>query len=107
MPKSSQLQEVIIVSSTKFTAQQYVERGFNKSNTASSAETLKKACWNGMLKEMLPELFIPFSPDTQLFLWQMRECKNVFTLEMAENPTELDFEMSIDPYCFMELQNYN
>lgn len=107
MPKLSQLQEVIIVSATQFTTKQYIENKSPQSVGTSSSETLKKACWNGMLKEMLPELFIPFSPDTQLFLWQMRECKNVFTLEMAENPTDLDFEMSIDPYCFMELQNYN
>ncbi len=107
MPKLSQLQEVIIVSNTRFTSQQYVEKSGHSVARKSTSETLKKACWNGMLKEMLPELFLPFSPDTQLFLWQMRECKNVFTLEMAENPTDLDFEMSIDPYCFMEIQNYN
>ena len=54
-----------------------------------------------------PEIFLHFNPDTKLFLWQMRECKNVVTMELAERPVELDFTTSIDPYCFMELQEYN
>lgn len=60
-----------------------------------------------MLKDILPELFLHFSKEDKLFLWQMRECRNVFTMELSEKPGDLDFQASIDPYCFMELQEYN
>jgi len=109
MPKKSQLQEIIIVSNSKFTNRQYIETNSTskKNQLQTTGDTLKQACWNGLLKEMLPELFINNSSSSQLFLWQMRECKNVFTLELAESPCDLEFLTSIDPYCFMELQHFN
>ena len=55
----------------------------------------------------MPELFFMFTPDVKLYLWQMRECENLLTLEMSEEPIELDFYASIDPYSFMEIQEYN
>jgi hypothetical protein len=48
-----------------------------------------------------------FTSDTNLFLWQMREGEKVITMELSEEPTELDFHASIDPYIFMEIQQYN
>ena len=59
------------------------------------------------MKNLIPELFFVFAPDTKLFIWQMRECDQLLTLEMAEEPNELDYYTSIDPYCFMEVQEYN
>lgn len=109
MAKLSTQQEVLIVNGTYFTSRQYVEKNKPavKDNYLSQNEKLKEACWNGQLKDMLPEIFYHFTPDTQLFLWQMRECENIITLEMSENPIELDYYASIDPYCFMEIQEYN
>jgi hypothetical protein len=108
MPKNSYIQEVIIVSESRFANREYCEhRPELNGKKAEKNASLKEACWNGQLKDLLPEIFLHFSPDTKLFLWQMRECKNVVTMEMAERPVELDFTTSIDPYCFMELQEYN
>jgi hypothetical protein len=108
MPKNSYIQEIIIVSASGFANREYCEKkpeiqGKKPEKNAS----LKEACWNGELKNLLPELFLPFSSDAKLFLWQMRECKNTVTMEFAERPVDLDFTTSIDPYCFMELQEYN
>lgn len=108
MAKLSTQQEVLIVNGTHFTSRQYVDKNpVKKENYLSQNEKLKEACWNGQLKEVLPEMFYSFTPDTRLYLWQMRECENIITLEMSEKPTELDFYASIDPYCFMEIQEYN
>ena len=110
MPRNPQVQEIVIVSSSQFANRSYVEKNTNiadeKSNNLNK-NSLKDACWNGMLKDILPELFNRFSKDDKLFLWQMRECRNVFTMELSERPGDLDFQASIDPYCFMELQEYN
>jgi hypothetical protein len=110
MPRNPQLQEIIIVSSSQFANRSYVEKNINHADEQSNnlkKNTLKDACWNGMLKDILPELFLRFSKEDHLFLWQMRECRNVFTMELSEKPGDLDFQASIDPYCFMELQEYN
>jgi hypothetical protein len=42
-----------------------------------------------------------------MYLWQMREGENVLTMEMAEEPSALDFQASIDPFIIMELQQFN
>lgn len=110
MPHKSQLQEIVIVSSSRFASREYVEKSSGSQEETKKQpkrDTLKDACWNGMLKDILPELFLHFSKDNNLFLWQMRECRNVFTVELADVPGDLDFQASIDPYCFMELQEYN
>jgi len=109
MAKLTTQQEIIIIQGTSFANRQYAEKAppTVNNNYLTQHEKLKEACWNGMLKNIMPELFYMFTPDTKLFLWQMRECEKLLTLEMSEEPTPLDYYTSIDPYCFMEIQEYN
>ena len=103
------LQEVVLVSSSRFANREYVEKksDTNEHQKQTGRASLKDACWNGMLKDILPELFLHFSKEDKLFLWQLRECRNVMTMELSDKPGDLDFQTSIDPYCFLELQEYN
>jgi hypothetical protein len=109
MSRLSTLQEVILLNDTGFANRQFVEQNpqRNPNNYLSKHENLKAACWNGELQNLIPEIFFMFTPDTKLFLWQMRECENMMTLEMSEEPSPLDAYASIDPYVFMEIQEYN
>ena len=107
MPRLSTLQEVVLVTKSGFANRQYSKSNQEKSKQNNQQDQLKEACWNGMLKDMMPEIFCMFTPDTKLYLWQMRECQNMLTLEMSEKPADLDYYASIDPYCFMEIQEYN
>jgi len=101
-------QEILLVSKSEFAERQYCEKDeADQAKNISKEDKFKTACWNGMVKDMLPELFLPFGSETKMFIWQMRECKNTLTLEFAEAPADIDFFASIDPYCFMELQAYN
>ena len=58
MIQNSTQQEVLLITGSGFASRQYHEKD-NTENTRnlSQEERLKEACWNGMLKEMLPELF--------------------------------------------------
>jgi len=111
MAKLSTLQEIILVNDTQFANRQYSEvkkpAPEKSRNYIAQHEKLKEACWNGLLRDMMPELFLHFGRDEKLYMWQMRECENMITMEMAEEPSPIDFSASIDPYCFMELQEYN
>jgi hypothetical protein len=40
-------------------------------------------------------------------MWQMREGEGLLTMEMSEEPSELDFQASIDPYIVVEIQVMN
>ncbi len=101
-------QEVLLITGTGFTSRQYCEKdGTDTAKNISANEQLKEACWNGMLKEMLPEVFLLNGTRSKLYLWQMREALHFFALEMGEKPTDFDLYFSIDPYSFLETQGYN
>ena len=108
MAQQSTQQEIILVSGSGFASRQYCERdGSENAKNLSQSEKFKEACWNGLLKDILPELFYMSGPDAKLYLWQMRECQHILALEMAERPGAIDFHASIDPYCFLETQGYS
>lgn len=105
MPNNSTQQEIILITGTGFASRQYCEKD-NAENfkNLSQDEKLREACWNGMLKDMLPEIFLMNSNNAHLYLWQMREAHHMLAMQMAEEPVEVDYYSSIDPYCFMTIQ---
>ncbi len=103
MPHNSTQQEVLLITESGFASRQYAEKDNSEyNNNLSQQERLREACWNGMLKDMLPELFLMSGQEHKLFLWQMREAHHVLAMQMAEEPVEVDYYSSIDPYCFMQ-----
>ncbi|MEP7110478.1 MAG: hypothetical protein ABI760_20965 [Ferruginibacter sp.] len=108
MKNNSTQQEVLLMTGTWFASSQYsdTEEPVNPGNLRGN-EKLKDACWNGLLKEMLPEVFMFTDPAENLYLWQVREANRFFALEMSEFPTGVNKYMSIDPYRFMEVRDYN
>ncbi|MEO5891964.1 MAG: hypothetical protein ABIQ31_17080 [Ferruginibacter sp.] len=108
MKNDSAQQEVLLMTGTGFASRQYAERDSpaNAKNLPEN-EKLKDACWNGLLKEMLPEIFVFNDPGVKLYLWQVREANRFFALEMSEFPIGVDKHLSIDPYRFMEVKLYN
>lgn len=108
MKNNSTQQEVLLMTGTGFASRQYSERDTpDNSKNLPGNEKLQDACWNGLLKEMLPEIFLFSDPAAKLYLWQVREANRFFALEMSEHPTEINKYFSIDPYRFMAVQEYN
>lgn len=107
MKINSTQQEVLLMTGTGFASRQYSEREtLDNAKNLPGHEKLKDACWNGLLKEMLPEIFM-FNFDAKLYLWQVREADHFIALEMSENPTDINKYFSVDPYRFMEVKEYN
>ena len=108
MKNKSTQQEILLITGTGFSSRQYTGKDASEaSNNISENERLKEACWNGLLRDMLPEIFMLADNPHKLYLWQMREARHFFSLEMGENPADIDFFFSIDPYCFMCTKGYN
>jgi hypothetical protein len=70
-------------------------------------ESFKEDCWKNQLPGMLPEIFKSFINVSKLNTWFIRTKGDSFLLEMAEKPSLLYFEKSIDPNNFLELYNFN
>jgi hypothetical protein len=108
MKNKSTQQEVLLMTGTGFASRQYSERDIpDNTKNIPQNEKLKDACWSGLLKEMLPEVFFFNDPAVRLYLWQVREANRFFALEMSEYPTGINKYGSIDPYRFMAVQEYN
>ena len=101
-------QEILLMTKTTFSSRQWCEKDdTGNSNHLSENEKLEEACWNGLLKELIPEIFgQPFNSKT-LSLWEIRKGKSFLDLELGEFPSTKDLHFSIDPYSFLPTKLYN
>ncbi len=104
-PYSTQ-QEVLLITGSGFSQRPLTEKE-SDSKALTYKEQLEEACWNGMLEEMLPEIFARPANGHKLYLWKIREAGAFLELEWKEFPEEMDKQFSVDPYSFMPLQSFN
>jgi hypothetical protein len=103
--KTNLQQEILLMTGTHFTSMQcWQKNNPENENLPSESDQLQDACWNGLLKEMLPEIC---EGNKNLYLWQIRENKSCLDIELGELPSELDPYFSIDPYTFLTEQCEN
>ncbi len=105
MKTTSIQQEILLITGTSFLLRQYSAKdddGNQKNFTEK--EQLEEACWNGLLNEMLPEIYEQSSGDKKLYLWKITEASSFIELEFGEIPEEKEKEFSINPYLFTQMQ---
>jgi len=94
--------EILFFTSTSLASRQLANNKENSSgNTYSAIEELEKACWNGIIHEMFPEILTSFYPKCQSFLWHVLTGKNFLYINIGPNPVTAAHETSIDPYFFL------
>jgi hypothetical protein len=64
-------------------------------------EKIEEACWNGLLKELFPEICSMTSSGKQMFIWGIRDYNTVMEIDIGEYPSAKDDYLGIDPYKFM------
>jgi hypothetical protein len=103
--KTNLQQEILLMTGTHFTSMQCWQKNNSENeNLPSDSDQLQDACWNGLLKEMLPEIC---EGNKNLYLWQIRENKSCLNIELGELPLEVEPYFSIDPYTFLAEQCEN
>ncbi|MBS1600030.1 MAG: hypothetical protein JST75_17520 [Bacteroidetes bacterium] len=107
MKTISTQQEVLVITGTSFSLRQWTEKNNTGSLPESAREELEKACWNGLIKELLPEIFEKTEDGEELFLWQICEANAFIELDFSEYPGVTEKLFSINPYLFMQEKNYN
>jgi hypothetical protein len=85
---------------------------FDKCNAGSSdtfieLEKIEEACWNGLLVEVLPEIFSMDIYSRPIYIWIIREYNSVMEIDMGECPSEKDMFFCIDPYKFLTIEQMN
>lgn len=104
MKTDSTQQEILLLTGTTFSKREWCEKLSGRNNNLTEKEQLEQACWNGLLPEILPEIYLHNESDKRLFLWQIKEGKSFIEIDMGEIPGEVDDYFSIDPYSFINYQ---
>lgn len=93
--------EILLIANTSLANKQFTSIGENSRDKKLSAiEELEKACWNGILHEMFPEILGNLYPKCESFLWQVLSGKNFLYINIGASPVIADHDSSIDPYFF-------
>ena len=100
--------EILLVTGTTFSAGNWVGKEDGPpGRQLSESERLQEACWNGLLKIMLPEIWIDPPSGGTLYLWEVREAQSILTLELSEVPLPIEPAWSITPATLLSRQNLN
>ncbi len=99
-PNAAQ-QEILLHTETNFAHRRWADKDVPDSADLSAQEQLEKACWDGLVKDLIPELDITLKANRKLWLWQIHQTQSFLALDFYEVPGPKENEVSIDPYLFM------
>jgi len=100
-------QEVLIMTNTSFSNQEWIRKDEVEENYVfTQKEQLKRACWDGLAPQILPECF-DLRHRQQLQLWEMNEADTFIDLEYGEFLAKKEKKFSVNPYVFLAVQDYN
>lgn len=94
--------EILLFTGTNLTSKKFADTEENSNGKKFSAiEELEKACWNGIIYEMFPEILGSRYPKCESFLWQVLSGKNFLYINIGPDLVMAENDTSIDPYFFM------
>jgi hypothetical protein len=102
MKKNNTQQEILLLTGTWFAQRQWVEKDMDEEGGFSTKDLLEKACWDGLIKDILPEVDVTLVPGKKLWLWQIMPTKSFLELRLSDFPVPIDNCDSIDPYSFLK-----
>ena len=103
MKTQSTQQEILLITDSNFASRQMIDRDDTpQAKNLTEKEKLEEACWNGLIRSMLPEICGTEDNGKFLALWQIREANAFLDLELGEYPQPIDKEHSLNPYSFID-----
>ena len=93
------------MTNSSFGQRQWSKKESETENNLLSQENMEEACANGLIQELLPEVFN--STKHKLYLWQMHPGFSFLQLELGEFPLVVDKEFSLDPHNFLSTMCFN
>jgi len=107
MTASTFQKEILLVANAGFFSKHWVKKNIPPAaKVFTQREILIDACWNGQAPEMLPECFNP-NADKSLCLWEARYTGAFICLHFWDGKQQAERGFALNPYIFMEAQEYN
>jgi hypothetical protein len=107
MKQSHNLHELLIFTSTKFSKKEFCEKEERENLNRSATESLEKACWSGLLFEMLPEIVGNQFQSHDNFIWEVMPAHHYIRVCLGPEPEMPESETCLDPYFFLPTYNSN
>ena len=100
--------EILLFTDNSFSQREFCSRDEKGSGRKlSPVEELERACWAGMLFEMLPELTAYSLPGSKMFIWNIRSAERFLLINQGTDPHPVEAFFSIDPQLFYTGANFN
>ena len=100
--------EIMLVTNSAFFKREWCELNTSKNEKLlSQKEQLIKLCWNGMLKEMIPEILVTEAGKKPLTLWEINDSGNLLDLRYGNIDEEMNDDLSINPYVYLTFAEMN
>ena len=102
-------QEILLFTNTCFSNRELcnLDTNNNTPETNSYREELEKACWAGMLFEMLPELTAYSTSGCKMFIWNILTAGHFILVNQGSYPHPVENETSVDPHLFLGSVQFN
>jgi hypothetical protein len=108
MKPQTQNHEILLFTNTSFSRRQLCEREDDFNNKPSNpSEEMEKACWSGLLFEMLPDILEAPTNNNMSFIWEVVPVSKFIRINVGATPQPVEHETSVDPYFFLSAQNFN
>lgn len=99
--------EILLNTDAQFLAKDWCPKNdTGKPDTRTEKEKLEEACWNGVLRDVMPELF-ETENGKNLTLWKVKDMGTYFELDLSSYPAAADKYNSINPSLFLGVQEWN
>jgi hypothetical protein len=100
MPGKTYQQELLLSFNSSYLSKVYLDKCMTP-GLCMDVEEIKEACWNGLPKEMLPEICKMNSLGRQMFIWGIRDYNATMEIDIGECLSNEDDYLCIDPYKSM------
>lgn len=108
MKKISTNREILLLAGSSFFKRDWCEMNTSKNDKMlSQKEQLIKLCWNGMLKDMIPEICQSPIGTKPLPLWEINESGSMLDLRFGDFDEQMVDEWSINPFVYLTFAELN
>ena|ERR1051326_5281274 len=99
-------QEILLFVNTSFAKKERWKWTNASKSETNPADRLEKACWSGLIFEMLPGIF---NRDNQKnrYVWEVNPASQFIHVASGNAPCSPDHVTSINPYFFHQGKGYN
>lgn len=106
MTPNSTNHEVLLFMGTSFSKKQLCEKDCKQPDNSLTGQ-LQRACWNGLIFEILPDILDYPAQTSSIYTWEVTPAEHFIDVKIGAAPYSVEYGMSVNPYFFLLEKNFN